>query len=260
MLIRASSVVLFALALSASTALADEVVLKDGAVLTGEARTVGDRVEVKLDIGIVAFDKDEVKEIRESNSALGELNARRAKLSADDVSGWRALAEWAESHELATQARGLWRHVLELSPGDPRAHERLGDHLHEGRWLDEDEYMRAKGFVHYLGEWLTPEQAQQREAEALARRELRAKAAVRPPVVEPVVDRPRDEDTDDDDNYLGWGPWFDVPAFYAPQNPQPTRTPPRIVVSRGLRSQVVQKPGAGARSSGGYIPARPLAR
>lgn len=231
-----------ALFFSANTAVADEVVLKNGAVITGEARTQGETVVVKLDIGTVAFDKSEVQEIRESASPLAEFEARRAKLSAEDLAGHKALAEWAGKNNLETRAREMWRRVLELAPNDARAHQQLGHQQYQGRWLDEDEFMRARGYSKYFGEWLTADELQARELSALARRGKYKEAEATPEIIEAEPAEGYTPPTSDlqELEFYGWSPalggslyWGTNPYFW-PQThsyrPMPKPQAPNIPV------------------------------
>lgn len=237
--------------LAAAPAYADEVVLGDGAVLTGDARTVGERVVVKMDLGTIVLEKSQVKEIRESKSPLEELEARRAKLAPSDLAGHRALAEWAEQQGLETQARSLWRRVVELQPNEARAREKLGEKLHEGKWLDEDELMEAKGFVRYFGEWLTPEQIKEREAQAATRRtarleEERARAAKLASEREQwAAQKQQEEDDFESEKYwIAWNPWLSTPMTWS--NPYQTKTfnsaVSRYISSKFNRSQNSVRP------------------
>jgi hypothetical protein len=72
------------------------------------------------------------------------------------VDGWIGLAEWAEARGLGTQAREAYHRALAASPDDPRANEALGNLKMGGRWVSEDESYRARGYVQYEGEWITP--------------------------------------------------------------------------------------------------------
>lgn len=227
--------------LASGPAYADEVVLGDGAVLTGEARTVGERVVVKMDLGTIVLEKSEVKEIRESDSPLEELETRRAKLAPSDAAGHRALAEWAEQRGLETQARVLWRKVIELQPNDARAREKLGEKLHEGKWLDEDALMQAKGFVRYFGEWLTPEQIKEREAEASTRRTARLeeerarRAKLESERQQLAAQKQEEEDDFESEKYwIAWNPWLSTPMTWS--NPYQTKTF-NSAVSKYIRSK-----------------------
>ena len=72
------------------------------------------------------------------------------------MEGWIALAEWASARGLGTQASEAYRRALAVSPDDPRANEALGNVRMDGRWVSQDESYRAKGYVQYEGEWITP--------------------------------------------------------------------------------------------------------
>jgi hypothetical protein len=230
---------LFAVLCSAAPAYADEIVLANGSVLTGEARREGEVVHVALDIGTVTFAKDEVKEIRESETELAELERRRARLRPDDAAGHRELAAWAESRGLETQARALWQRVLDLAPTDARAHEKLGHRQHQGRWLDEDEYMRARGYTRHFGEWLTADQLKAREREAAERRErAREEAERRLAAREPEPEaqpEPRHDDVEPYLEYFAWAPWMSGPLYFG-SNPYYVPYPlPRSVPSQAPR-------------------------
>ena len=73
-----------------------------------------------------------------------------------DVEGWLALGEWASARGLGAQARAAYSRALSASPGDPRANAALGNVQIDGRWVSEDEGYRARGYVRFEGEWMTP--------------------------------------------------------------------------------------------------------
>ncbi len=90
-----------------------------------------------------------------------------------------ALGEWATAQGLGTQAREAYHRALSASPGDPRANAALGHAQVDGRWVSEEEGYRAKGYVFFDGEWMTPaEQAriQQEDAADQQRRHERTQA------------------------------------------------------------------------------------
>jgi hypothetical protein len=151
------------------TAHSDEVFLKGGGRLSGRivSRTA-DKVEVDVGAGRIAVPASSVVRIEEGVSPLQEYEERAGRLAPGDVEGWIALAEWADAQGLGTQAREAYHRVLAVSPDDPRANEALGNVKTDGRWVSEDESYRARGYVRYGDEWMTPA-----EHEAI----LRAEAA-----------------------------------------------------------------------------------
>src|SRR6185295_7984009 len=46
--------------------------------------------------------------------------------------------------------------ALAASPNDPRANAALGNVQMDGRWVSEDDGYRARGYVQFEGEWMTP--------------------------------------------------------------------------------------------------------
>lgn len=138
-------------------AAADEVFLKSGGRLSGRivSRTAA-TVEVDIGAGRVAVPASSVARIEEGRSALQEFEERAALLAAGDVDGWVALGQWAEAKGLSTQAREAYHRALAASPGDPRANQALGRVLLDGRWVSEEEGYRAKGYVQFEGDWMTP--------------------------------------------------------------------------------------------------------
>ena len=113
------------------------------------------------------------------------------RIAAGDADGWVALGEWADARGLGTQAREAYNRALAASPDDPRANEALGNVQMGGRWVSEDESYKARGYVQYEGEWITPAEheailreraaedardRERREAESRAR-EAEARAA-----------------------------------------------------------------------------------
>jgi hypothetical protein len=119
-----------------------------------------------------------------STSPLATYRQRARALEAKDVSGWLELALWARDQELLTQAREAFAHVLTLDPANASAHQALGDVLVADRWMSPEESYRAKGYVRFEGEWVTPEaqaaliRARSDEA-AAARSRAEAEARVR---------------------------------------------------------------------------------
>jgi hypothetical protein len=167
------------------TASADEVFLKGGGQLSGRIVTRNaTTVEVDVGAGRIGVPASSVLRIEEGRSPLQEYEERAGRLPAGDADGWVALAQWAESQGLGTQAREAYHRALAASPDDPRANEALGNVRMDGRWVSEDESYRARGYVHYEGEWITPAEhdalLRERAAEdARDRERLEAESRVR---------------------------------------------------------------------------------
>jgi hypothetical protein len=167
---------------SAAAASADEVWLKGGGRLVGDVIEKG-KSAVVLDVGAgtVTLPLSRVDRIVSSTVAITEYRERAARLSARDVPGWTALAEWAEQRDLRTLAREAWRRVLTADPENAVAHLALGDVQHQGRWLDFASVQRARGLVDHDGVWMTPAQRSaelQRDADDAAARRQAAIAEI----------------------------------------------------------------------------------
>ncbi len=166
---------------------ADEVFLKSGGQLSGRivSRTAT-TVEVDVGAGRITVPASSVVRIEEGRSALQEYEERAGRVPAGDVEGWLALGEWASARGLGSQAREAYHRALSASPNDPRANAALGNVQMGGRWVSEDESYRARGYVQFEGEWITPAEHEailrERAAEAEQERkyregELRAREA-----------------------------------------------------------------------------------
>ena len=159
---------LVAASLSAAIS-ADEVFLKGGGRLSGKITSrTATSVEVDVGAGKIAVPASTVLRIEEGRSPLHEYEDRAAQLAAGDVDGWVALGDWAKSRGLSSQAREAYHRALAASPLDARANAALGNVQVGGRWMSEEESYKAKGFVQFEGDWMTPaeQQALQRERAA----------------------------------------------------------------------------------------------
>jgi tetratricopeptide repeat protein len=140
-----------------AAAFADEVFLKSGGRVSGRvvSRTATS-VEVDVGAGRIAVPASSVVRIEEGRSPLHEYEERAGRIGAADVEAWIALGEWASAQGLSAQAREAFHRALAISPTDPRANAGLGNMQVDGRWVSEDEGYRAKGYVKFEGQWLTP--------------------------------------------------------------------------------------------------------
>ncbi len=166
---------LLCLALTATTALADEVLLRGGGKITG---TIVQRSEsavvVEVGPGWVTVPMSRVERIQEGRSLLAQYRERAGGLASDDAGGWLELALWARDAGLPTRAREAFEKVLALDPGNVVAHQALGHVALDDRWVSADEAYRARGFVPFEGTWVTPS-----ERESLLRERAEAATAER---------------------------------------------------------------------------------
>jgi tetratricopeptide repeat protein len=154
----------------------DDIFLKSGGRVSGRVVSrSATSVEVDVGAGRITVPTSSVVRIEEGPSALQEYEERSRRIPAADANAWIALGEWASAQGLSSQAREAYHRALAASPNDPRANAGLGNVQVNGRWVDEDEGYRAKGYVRFEGEWMTPNEHQAilRERAAEAEQERR---------------------------------------------------------------------------------------
>jgi len=149
---------------------ADDIILKGGGKVSGRILSRTDTaVEVDVGAGTVTLPMTSVVRIDRKRSPLDDYYERAATLRADDAAGWLQLGQWASSQGLGTQARTAFENVIAADPANVAANEALGRVLVDGRWVSEDESYRARGYVQFEGEWMTPAEQEtilrQRDAE-----------------------------------------------------------------------------------------------
>jgi hypothetical protein len=244
---RIGPLVAFCLTLLSSQALADRVVLLDGAVIEGKATRQGRKVLVVLGSGQISLDAAIVVKIEKSRSDVDHYDELRAKLPPRDIRATLALANYCRDHDMRAREQELLKHVLEIDANHSEARARLGYVKGEHGWVTFDEAQRQKGLVRHDGQWVTREEqmrlvrlsAETRAAELAVHRErlaLEAKelelAAQRARMArEQAAGTVNDDDRDDDDDdypfwmapfaYMGWcqGGGCRPVAPAAPQRP-----------------------------------------
>lgn len=156
---------------ASSSAWADEVVLRNGAVFSGSVREEGDRVIVQLDIGTMTFKKIDVRTIIKSEDPLKEFD-RKLK-AAEGAQAHYDVAMWARERGLSAKSNEVLKKVIELDPDHADARKALGFEKIEGSWLEGDELKVAKGLVKHNGRWLPRETVERIiEGERVERMEL----------------------------------------------------------------------------------------
>jgi predicted esterase/Tfp pilus assembly protein PilF len=68
--------------------------------------------------------------------------ARKAKVKPGDKAALLALAAWCGAREMAKERRQCLDAALKIDPDDAAANEALGRRLHEGRWIEAEEFER----------------------------------------------------------------------------------------------------------------------
>ena len=155
-------------------ALADEVVLRNGARFEGDVRESKDTVTVVMDFGSITFKRIDVARIERGPSAILVFDGRLVLLKPDDLDGRFELAMWALDNHLDQRATSLLEHILKRDPNHAGAREALGYRRHQGKWVTEEEYYREQGLVPFRGEWMKRE-----IVEEIARLEAQKEAELR---------------------------------------------------------------------------------
>ena len=153
---------------------ADDVLLKNGGRVSGRVLSRTDTaIEIDVGAGRVTVPMSSVLRVEERRSPLDDYHERAARLAPGDVAGWTALAQWAATEQLSTQAHQAWSQVLAADPRHAEANAALGRALLDGRWVPEDEAYRARGYVQFEGRWIPATEhkaiVERRAAEAAAR-------------------------------------------------------------------------------------------
>jgi hypothetical protein len=136
---------------------ADDVILKGGGKVSGRILSRTDKaVEVDVGAGTITVPMTSIVRVEQKRSALDDYYERAEKLGPADVAGWVQLGKWASAQGLGTQARTAFEHVVTVDPGNGEANQALGRVMMDGRWVSEEESYRARGYVQFEGEWMTP--------------------------------------------------------------------------------------------------------
>ncbi len=148
------------LLLAAGAARADLITLKDGRVIEGDVISDdGKVVKVKLRMGAVTLEKDQIASIEEKATPEQEYEARLAKLDAGSARENFDLGAWAEMVRLEKLAVKHYIAAATLDPEMKVAVDELTSrdwHLVEGEWQDADTYYPSRGYVRFEGRWAHP--------------------------------------------------------------------------------------------------------
>jgi hypothetical protein len=150
-----------ALTLAASlltlAASADVVYLKSGGSFSGRiVSRSATSIEIDIGAGRVGIPAVNIARVVEGHSPLQEFEDRASRIAADDGQGWLALGDWADAQGLGTQAREAYNRALSAAPDNARANEAVGNVYVGGRWVGGDEAYRARGYIRFEGQWMTP--------------------------------------------------------------------------------------------------------
>ena len=172
-----------------ATLLADEIKLKSGGRLEGLVKRQAGKLIVETLAGEITISESDIESIDEKHKAdietyyemrglartaadclklaawakerkAGRLVAPNveagAALARESIKDAAGLVELASPFRVAlgTDLRPVWERVLVLDPESEIARRELGYHLHNGKWLSEEEYQAALGNVKFEGKWI----------------------------------------------------------------------------------------------------------
>jgi hypothetical protein len=216
----------------------DQVFLKDAGSIEGRiVEQTAELVRVEVGGGSMAVPMDRVERIVKGRSALDEYDDRAKKLAPNDVAGWNKLGKFASDNGLSTRARDAYTKVLAAAPNDPQANAAMGKVQLDGKWVTEEESYRARGYVEYQNEWMTPAEAQVLQTEAAndqARRDAEQRARDAETAQREAEDRAKDaeeraKEAESRQNYYDpvlWGGYgYGVTSWPAQPAPTPVFTP-----------------------------------
>ncbi len=188
--------VLVLLALAAAPALADDVTLRNGKVVTGLAREEGDRIVVELPFGTVAYSRDEVVTILKAETPMHVYRDRLEKIRASrDPRDWESLLAYAKEQGLHRYVGALSAKLLELEPGNASGLREQGRAPQDPPSPKKTPPAKPAGDPHagqvlYDGKWMLPLEAELLKSKGLDRWEKEILLPRRPTIAEPRKPQP----------------------------------------------------------------------
>ena len=150
-------IILLASSILASSAVADEVHLKDGRILSGKVVRQENKVFVSDRDAKYVLKSSEISKIVPKRSFMDEFEERMNKLPNDDPEEIYEFGLWLEDNDWPSRAVRSYERVLEIDADHRGARRKLGYKLYEGEWVSPDELKRKKGLVQWEvdGKWYT---------------------------------------------------------------------------------------------------------
>ena len=134
--------------------------LKGGGQVTGQIVEQSDEsVTVNIGSGTMSVRMASIVRIETDVSPIQEYQARAAAIPSGDAEAWRGSGTVGNGQGLATSPVRRIR-VVAIVAGRPEANRALGRVRYDGGGLPRQESYRARGFVEFEGEWMTPGEQQ----------------------------------------------------------------------------------------------------
>ena len=145
------------LLLFASTALADEVVLRNGHKVTGIQTEENDRIVVETGFGKVIYPRDQVVSVTKGETPMHAWPVRYAEIEkSTNAADFTKLAAWAKENGMPRYVPDLMRRAIELDPENADARAALGHVRHQDKWVTQSEFRKQQGQVQDRGRWVLP--------------------------------------------------------------------------------------------------------
>ena len=151
------AVSLFLMVACSSSALGDEVVLRNGHKIVGIQREEKDRVVVETGYGTVSLPREEVVSVTKGDTPLHAFPVRRAEIEKSrNAEDFTKLAAWARENKMPRYVGDLMKRAMELDPENAEARAALGYVRYQGRWVTQAEFRKEQGLVQEGGRWMHP--------------------------------------------------------------------------------------------------------
>ncbi|MEK7469051.1 MAG: hypothetical protein AAB074_16880 [Planctomycetota bacterium] len=160
------------LALAASLAPADTIFTVDGRRLEGKVKDLGEEILLEGKYGSTRFRKNQIDKIEYGKTSLELYAEKAAALKDDDAKGHWALAKWCKDVGIEAEYRKEAAKTVAADPNHVDARLALGHKQVAGEWKSPDDIHLDNGEVKRDGEWMTQDEADRLDCEALAKKFL----------------------------------------------------------------------------------------
>jgi hypothetical protein len=144
-----------------AVARADVIELASGGRLEGKIvqSAEGDKANVVIDLaagGRLSVPRSQVARVDATSNAEAEYQ-KLARTSPDTIEAHWKLVEWCRQQNLKNAAQRHLERIIELNPDQAEARAALGFHQKDGKWMNRDDVMAARGLVMHGGRYVTPQ-------------------------------------------------------------------------------------------------------
>lgn len=157
--------VVFVLVAAVSVLFGDVVFLDDGRIIRGKiVEQNEDYVKIKTKYGTRKIALDQVKEVI-TDEEMDRRVREKIEEAGDDADALWEVVQWCNDIGLRDKADELARKVLQIAPDHPSARKFLGYIKKDGKWVKEEEWYKAHGWVREGDRWVSPDEIRRREEE-----------------------------------------------------------------------------------------------